>query len=68
MKKHLILEIKVDKIICNKKDHGRMACSVLHTWQWQQIAVCECKKTLQEYAEKVTLELFYWRKRDYQII
>ena len=68
MRKHFILEIKVDNIISNKKDHSRMSCPVLHTWKWQQMVICECKKTLQEYAEKLSLDLFYWRKREYQII
>ena len=62
------LEIKEPHMVNNcNGSYERKASPVFHTWRMRCIAVSEDKQALEEYAEKLPLEMFYFRKREYVI-
>lgn len=62
------LEIKEPHMVNNcNGSYERKASPVFHTWRMRCIAVSKDKQALEEYAEKLPLEMFYFRKREYVI-
>jgi len=62
-----ILEIKAPHSY-RTPGYGRFATPVIKTWRWRQIAICETKEPLIEIANRLSLMIFFDRRREYQIV
>ena len=68
MPKMYRLEIRVPHIVNNCKDsYERKAVPVFHTWRYKCIAISEDKQALEDYAERLPLEMFYQHERVYKV-